>query len=408
MAADQLRNAMIDGLRPSGAALSGRVDAAMRAVPRHVFVPDVSLERAYGPDPVVTHRDGDGVPVSSASAPGTVAGMLEDLDVHPGHRVLEIGAGTGYNAALLAHLVGPAGSVTTIEYDEAVASAARAALSSLGAAVTVVHGDGMLGVPGRATFDRIVVTAGAWDIPRAWWEQLAEGGRLVVPLRILGLTRTVVFERAGAVLRSRSVVEDGFMPMRGVGAVREQNIPVGAGPDLTIRLDDDRPGDASALRGALDHPVAVCWTGVAVPWGWTEHLDFWLATLEGFCRLLVSRAAVEGGRLMAPKGPWGSMGIVEGGTLAYLTTQPTPDSDAEMPSYEIGACGYGPRGAELAARLAERVRDWDRDGGQGVQLWIEAHPADAGRPEVSGVLLAVDKRDSRVLVRVAEQTPAAV
>ncbi len=266
----------------------------------------------------------------------------------------------------------------------------------------------MIGAPGRPTFDRIVVTAGAWDIPQAWWEQLAEDGRLVVPLRILGLTRTVVFERAGAVLRSRSVVEDGFMPMRGVGAVREQNIRVGAGPDLVVRLDDDRQVDASALRGALDHPVAVCWTGVAVPWGWTEHLDFWLATLDGFCRLLVSRAAVEDGRLMAAKGPWGSMGVVEGESLAYLTTRPSPTDDVAMPSYEVGACGYGPRGADLAARLAERVRDWDRDGGQGVQLWIEAHPAGAGRPEVSGVLLAVDKRDSQVLVRVAEQAPAAV
>ncbi|ADP78956.1 Protein-L-isoaspartate(D-aspartate) O-methyltransferase [Pseudofrankia inefficax] len=399
---------MVDGLRPWGAALSGPVDAAMRTVPRHVFVPGVSLERAYGPDPVVTHRDGEGVPVSSASAPGTVAGMLEKLDVRPGQRVLEIGAGTGYNAALLAQLVGPTGSVTTIEYDEAVASAARAALSGLGVAVTVVHGDGMLGAPGQPTFDRIVVTAGAWDIPRAWWQQLAEDGRLVVPLRILGLTRTVVFERAGAVLRSRSVMEDGFMPMRGVGAVREQNISVGPGPDLVVRLDDERAVDASALQDALDHPAAVCWTGVAVAWGWTEHLDFWLATLEGFCRLLVSRAAVDDGRLMTPKGPWGSMGLVEGGTLAYLTTRPGPTEDAAMPTYEIGACGYGPRGADLAARLAERVRDWDRDGGQGVQLWIEAHPGSAGRPEVSGVLLAVDKRDSRVLVLVAEQAAAAV
>ncbi|ORT53045.1 methyltransferase, FxLD system [Frankia sp. KB5] len=399
---------MVDGLRPWGLALSGRVDAAMRAVPRHLFVPEVSLERAYGPDPVVTHRDGDGVPVSSASAPGTVAGMLEKLDVRPGHRVLEIGAGTGYNAALLAHLVGPTGSVTTIEYDEAVASAARSALHGLGAAVTVVHGDGMAGAPGRPVFDRIVVTAGAWDVPRAWWEQLAEDGRLVVPMRILGLTRTVAFERDGAVLRSRSVLEDGFMPMRGIGAVREQNIAVGAGPDLVVRLDDDRPVDAAALHGALNHPVAVSWTGVAVPWGWAEHLDFWLATLAGFCRLLVSRGAVEAGRLMAPKGPWGSMGVVEGGTLAYLTTRPAPGSDVKMPNLEIGACGYGPQGADLAARLAERIGDWDRDGGQGVRLWIEAHLAGTERPEAPGLLLAVDKRDSRVLVRLAERAPAQV
>jgi protein-L-isoaspartate(D-aspartate) O-methyltransferase len=333
--------------------------------------------------------------------------MLESLDVRPGHRVLEIGAGTGYNAALLAYLVGAAGSVTTIEYDEAVASAARAALTGLGAAVTMVHGDGMLGAPGPAMFDRIVVTAGAWDIPTAWWEQLAQDGRLVVPLRILGLTRTVVFERAGTVLRSRSVVEDGFMPMRGMDAVREQNIRIGARPDVVVRLDDDRQVDVSALQEVLDHPVDVCWTGVAVPWGWTEHLDFWLATLDGFCRLLISRAAVDDGRLVTPKGPWGSMGLVEVGSLAYLTTRPSPTGDAKMPDLEIGACGYGPRGGDLAARLVDRVRDWDRECGRGVQLWIEAHPAGAD-PDMSDVLLAVDKRDSRILVRMVERAPAAI
>ncbi|MFD9965051.1 methyltransferase, FxLD system [Amycolatopsis sp. NPDC058986] len=405
--ADKLRNAMVDGLRLWGIALSDPVDAAMRAVPRHVFVPEVSLERAYGPDPVVTHRDDSGVPTSSASAPGTVAGMLEQLDVRPGHRVLEIGAGTGYNAALLSQLVGPTGSVTTIEYDEAVASAAAAALSGLGKAVTVIHGDGMLGAPGQPTFDRIVVTAGAWDIPRAWWNQLAEDGLLVVPLRILGLTRTVVFERAGADLRSRSVMEDGFMPMRGIGAIREQNIPIGTGPDLVIRLDDDHQMDATALQGALDHPGEVCWTGVAVPWGWTEHLDFWLATVDGFCRILVSRAAVDDGRLMEPKGPWGSMGVAEGASLAYLTTRSSPHGDAETPSQEIGVCGYGPRSADLATRLAERVRDWDRDGGQRVQVRIDAQLAGTVREELPGVLLAVDKRDSRILVRVTEQDVAA-
>jgi protein-L-isoaspartate(D-aspartate) O-methyltransferase len=399
---------MVDQLRPWGSALTSRVDEAMRAVSRHRFLAGVPLERAYGLDPVVTHRDSDGAAVSSASAPGTVAGMLQQLDVHPGHRVLEIGAGTGYNAALLAYLVGPSGSVTTIEYDEVVASAARAALSDLGDVVTVVHGDGMLGDPGGQVFDRIVVTAGAWDIPAAWWEQLAEDGLLVVPLRILGLTRTVVFERAGQILRSRSVVEDGFIPMRGLGAVREQNIPIGARPDLVVRLDDDRPVDAVALRGALGHAVAVDWTGVAVPWGWTEHLDFWLATMDGFCRILISRDAVTDGHLATPKGPWGSMGVVAGETLAYLTTRPIPPGDAHMPSYEIGACGYGPDGAEVAARLAARVRDWEHDGGQRVRLWIEAHPAGIGLPEAADVLLTVEKQHTRMLVRVAEREPAAV
>ena len=193
----------------------------MRAVPRHIFVPGVSLERAYGSDPVVTHRDSDGVPISSASAPATVAGMLEQLDVRSGHRVLEIDTGTGYNAVLLSWLVGAAGSVTTIEYDEAVAAVAGTILRGVDEAITVVPGDGMLGAPGQPMFDRIMVTAGAWDIPTAWREQLAEDGLLVVPLRILGLTRTVVFERAGTVLCSLSLVAYRSRTLRGAGAGRE-------------------------------------------------------------------------------------------------------------------------------------------------------------------------------------------
>ncbi len=165
---------------------------------------------------------------------------------------------------------------------------------------------------------------------------------------------------------------------------------------------------AAALGRSLDHPAAVRWTGVAVPWGWTEHLDFWLAGLDGFCRVLISRTAVDQGRLVDPKGPWGSMGVVEGGTLAYLTMRPLSTGNAEMPSYEVGACGYGPDGAELAARLAGRVRDWERDGGQRVRLRIEAHPAGGRLPDASDVLLAVDKRYSRVLVRVAEREAATV
>ncbi|MGH3932646.1 MAG: hypothetical protein ACRDTF_22035 [Pseudonocardiaceae bacterium] len=94
------------------------VEAAMRAVPRHLFIPDSPAERAYSNENIVTCRDAEGVAVSSASAPGVVAGMLEQLDVQPGHRVLEIGAGTGYNAALLAQLVGPAGQVTTVDIDD--------------------------------------------------------------------------------------------------------------------------------------------------------------------------------------------------------------------------------------------------------------------------------------------------
>ncbi|MGH3907202.1 MAG: IS256 family transposase, partial [Pseudonocardiaceae bacterium] len=91
-----------------------------------------------------------------------------------------------------------------------------------------------------------------------WWAQLADGGLLLVPLRMRGLTRTVALERDGAILRSRSVEVCGFIPMRGVGAVAEQNVRVGGREgDLLLRIDDGQPIDAEAVAGALDHPGQV-------------------------------------------------------------------------------------------------------------------------------------------------------
>jgi protein-L-isoaspartate(D-aspartate) O-methyltransferase len=155
---------------------------AVGAVPRHLFVPDAALSQAYGVDTVVMHRDEAGVALSSASGLTIVADMLKKLDVRSGHRVLEVGAGTGYNAALLRHLVGPGGAVTTIDILQQAADEARDHLNAAGFDdVTVVHGDGVLGVPDRGPYDRIVVIAGALDLPPAWADQLAPSGRLVVP-----------------------------------------------------------------------------------------------------------------------------------------------------------------------------------------------------------------------------------
>jgi protein-L-isoaspartate(D-aspartate) O-methyltransferase len=132
-------------------------------VPRHLFLPGVDLKTAYAPKPVVTKRADNGTAVSSASSPNLVAEMLEQLDVQPGHRVLEIGAATGINAALLAELVGPTGRVVIIELDDDLAGGARAGLAAAGyPQVEVICGDGALGDPARAPYNRIIVTAGAW------------------------------------------------------------------------------------------------------------------------------------------------------------------------------------------------------------------------------------------------------
>lgn len=385
----ELRMAMVDRLKSQDLVRSGMVEDAMRSVARHVFVPDAPLEQAYGFDPVVTHRDGEGIAVSSASAPGVVAAMLEQLDIRPGHRVLEIGTGTGYNAALLAHLAGPSGAVTTVEYDEAVTASARQALTRAGhGGVTVIGGDGVLGWPASAPYDRIIVTAGAWDVPPAWRDQLADGGVLLVPLRMRGLTRSVALERDGAVLRSGSVQMCGFIPMRGAGAVAEQNVWVGGKDgDLLLRIDDGRPADTGALGRALDYAQAVTWTGV--PFVMPEILDFWLAGISGFCRVLASATAVDASRVCAPLFPWGSMGVFDGGTVAYLTAR------GDLP--ELGVCAYGPDGRGLADMVAERIRQWDSEGGPGMAVQVEVHPAGAACP--SDGWLVIGKKHSRVVIR---------
>ena len=343
----QLRSLMVDRLRGNRLVSMASVEAAMRAVPRHLFVPDAPAERAYSNENIVTHRDADGVAVSSASAPGVVALMLEQLDVQPGHRVLEIGAGTGYNAALLAHLVGPAGEVTTVDIDSEVVRGARECLAAAGYRdVSVFCGDGEFGYAGHAPYDRIVVTAGAWDLPPAWVDQLAPGGRLVVPLRMRGLTRSIAFERENGYWRSRWIEECGFIPMRGAGGVAERNIQLGSDSGVILRIDDGQPADEKALGTALDHPATLLSTGVTV--SVTGHLDFWLARMDGFCRLLAGSQAVDHG-LVAPAFGWGSMGVFDQGTFAYLTLSPTGETDgSQWPRYELGVCAYGPGGEELA------------------------------------------------------------
>jgi protein-L-isoaspartate O-methyltransferase len=149
--------------------------------------PERWLQLCRGDDPIAIQiddgrDDGHGVlPTSSSTAPKLMARMLELLDAREGMDVLEIGAGTGYNAAMLAERT-RTGRVVTVEVDPAIADHARAALRRTGHPVTVVTGDGTLGHPERAPYDRVVATAAATTVPYAWVAQTRPGGRIVLPL----------------------------------------------------------------------------------------------------------------------------------------------------------------------------------------------------------------------------------
>ena len=174
-AADRARARLVDGLRDSGRLCGPAVEEAFRAVPRHLFLPGVSLTRAYA-DEAVAVQTVDGVTTSSASQPSMMAIMLEQLDLHPGHRVLEIGAGTGYNAALMARLVAPGGAVVAVDIDADLVEAAAQHLADADVeGVELVCADGALGYPDRAPYDRIVLTVGSGDVRPEWVAQLAPG-----------------------------------------------------------------------------------------------------------------------------------------------------------------------------------------------------------------------------------------
>ena len=218
-----LRTKLVDELCAKGAIRSERVEAAFLTVPRERFIPDVQAERGleavYRDEAFVIKRDSRGLPLSSSSQPALMAEMLELLDLRAGQRVLEVGAGTGYNAALIAHIVGSTGDVTTVDVDPEIVEQARRALREAGYRVSVRSGDGRAGFPRAAPFDRIVVTACADEIARAWLDQLTDGGRLELPLRLdpdgAAIQLIPVLERDGDRLRSVGLTWGGFMPLHG-------------------------------------------------------------------------------------------------------------------------------------------------------------------------------------------------
>ncbi|HTW97251.1 MAG TPA: methyltransferase domain-containing protein [Acidimicrobiales bacterium] len=223
--ADDLRKEMVERLEASGAIRSAAVRQAFLAVAREHFVPEIAardgLEAVYRPQAaLVTATDQAGRAISSASAPAIMALMLEALELGPGMSVLEVGAGTGYNAALLERLVGPTGRVVSLELEPAFARRARRALREVGSRCAVVARDGRLGHERSAPFDRIIVTASTEQLPRTWCEQLVEGGLVEVPMRLVAggsLQAVITFRREGAFLRSVTVLPGGFMPLRGAG-----------------------------------------------------------------------------------------------------------------------------------------------------------------------------------------------
>ncbi|MEU2059384.1 methyltransferase domain-containing protein [Streptomyces sp. NPDC013455] len=277
---------------------------AFAAVPRHLFVPYYYVagprgyERRWGESPEPEARERwvrgayadvplatrlrDGELVSSSSQPSLMARMLVALGVEDGDRVLEVGAGTGYNAALLAHRLGADDLVTTIDLEPEITESARRHLAAAGHRPAVVTGDGARGVPERAPFDRIIATCELPTVPRAWLAQCRPGARVLTPLAtgLLALTVRDAGHAEGRFLPTAAF----FVPLRGVGRAEPEPVPPAGLPGRTREQEPFRfllaltrgtldPWEAYALWEREDEPDRARY-GVTVDgrytWAWLD------------------------------------------------------------------------------------------------------------------------------------------
>jgi protein-L-isoaspartate(D-aspartate) O-methyltransferase len=227
----------VDQMKAMDAIGSAAVERAFRKVPRHRLL-ETFYHRAsdgavtttrndpahprrdhlaliYTDDALATRRAG-GLPVSSTSQPSLMARMLEFLGLADGMKILEVGAGTGYNAALMAEIVGDQRLVVTVDVLEDVVDQTRRLLAAAGyGQIQVLLRDGFDGVPEQAPFDRIMATVGCSDLSPNWAGQLAGDGAMLVPLAHGSGHPLVLVRKDGDVLRGRLVLRTGFIPVRG-------------------------------------------------------------------------------------------------------------------------------------------------------------------------------------------------
>lgn len=399
--------AMVQNLWELDAVRTERVADVFAKVDRQVFTPGAPLQEVYEATSAVrTKWDARGSAISSISAPQIQAFMLEQADIRPGMRVLEVGSG-GVNAAMLAELVGEAGSVTTVDIDAEVVARARDRLDAAGYTdVHVACADAEHGLPELGLVDVVLVTVGCWDVPAGLLHHLAAGGRMVIPLRMRGITRSLALERDGEHLVAISAETCGFVKAQGLGEHQERMLLL-LGDRIALRFDDDNgPAEPGLLDGVLATKRCDAWTGVMVqgrePF---DSLPLWLATtLPGFGQLSIDphyEPAADGGPEMAvPQGRWFPSAYVDahGDSLAYLGTRRRDDG-----LFEFGAHAFGPHADNAAKGMAEQIRAWDRDHRDGrdpvIAIWSRAaseHELSSAEDSVAQVVIT--KRHSRITI----------
>lgn len=400
-----LRQNLVEGLKKEGVISSSSVEAAFRAIPRHLFLPNVPMEEAYT-NRAIVHKQIEGKWVSSSSQPSIMAIMLEQLDLRPGHKVLEIGAGTGYNASLMAHIVGETGQIVTIDIDEDIVQFAREHIGAAGYSnVKAITADGGFGFPEDALYDRIILSVSSPDITPAWWEQLIIGGRLVMPLQIVLSQGSVAFEKHSAFFDSLSVVPCGFMSLRGAFAASPlQEVPLRNDPGLTLQLPVGLTVNEKEVYSWLGMSAAYYSSGVEIfPGEFFDSLSLWLELNEPRIGILHLSGQAVDGNLIPPflgfsgQPPTAFTPILYTHTgLAALTLPPgearhVEDINAGFASrrnpFKLFVCSYGPQ-TDAVQPLLDAIRSWQASGRPTAsRLHIHAYPKTTPEPPVPAAIM---------------------
>lgn len=210
-----LRNSLVNQLVERGFIRNKRIEEAFRKVPRHLFLPEIEPQEVYSDVSIITKRIGI-EPISSSTQLSLMASMLEILHLEKGMKVLEIGAGTGYNAAIMAELVGDEGEIVSIDIDTEIVEEAQRNLTKAGyKGVTIKCADGASGFMEKAPYDQIILTCSVRNIPIPLVQQLKEGGIIVLPIWFNGTQITPALEKQqNGNLTSLSTTIGGFMDIR--------------------------------------------------------------------------------------------------------------------------------------------------------------------------------------------------
>lgn len=255
---EQFHKSLVERLRNNHLLDNPSVDMAFSAIPRHLFLSHIEPEQAYQDHAIPIKVSPSGETLSSSSQPTMMALMFQQLELEQGMNVLEIGTASGYNAALMKHIVGTIGHVTSLEIDNDLANQARDNLTDAGyASVNVVNADAINGYSPRAQYDRIISTVGVWDVPPKWTQQLRAEGRLVVPIWLDGVQVSATFiPQDDGTLLSTDNRPCAFVYLRGIAAGPRVRKQVGS-TSLVILADEVNEIDTASLHLLLSDDLEI-------------------------------------------------------------------------------------------------------------------------------------------------------